>query len=62
MEGRKQGYDQILWLLGPDFQVTEVSQFISTRRQFLNYEPTLLNILRPSNNEYLLTPILGWSQ
>lgn len=23
MEGRKQGYDQILWLLGPDFQVTE---------------------------------------
>ncbi|KAF4630131.1 hypothetical protein G7Y89_g8011 [Cudoniella acicularis] len=23
MEGRKQGYDQILWLFGPDFQVTE---------------------------------------
>jgi len=23
MEGRKRGYDQILWLLGPDFQVTE---------------------------------------
>lgn len=23
MEGRKQGYDQILWLLGPDYQVTE---------------------------------------
>jgi branched-chain amino acid aminotransferase len=22
MEGRKKGYDQILWLFGPDFQVT----------------------------------------
>lgn len=23
MEGRKQGYDQILWLLGPEYYITE---------------------------------------
>jgi len=23
MEGRKRGFDQVLWLFGPDFQVTE---------------------------------------